>query len=103
MTISSIQRASAVLVALALLLLPAVTLAEEGVSQPIGLSDSETSYKGAVVLRHNVELFGGEAGPGYYADKEDAGLVSRYSYWQGDTLFFGATNSETGNTVDGVA
>jgi hypothetical protein len=82
---------------------PSAVLAEEGTSIPIGLSDSETSYKGARVLKHNVEVFGGKAEGGYYADTEDPGLVSRYSNWQGDTLFFGSVNNETGNTVDGVA
>ena len=98
----SISHASTLLLAAAVFLLPGVTMAEEGVSTPIGLSDSETSYKGARVLRYNVELFGGDAVPGYYAD-EEGDMVTRYSYWQGDTLFFGAVNQETQNTIDGVA
>ena len=99
----SLIRNLTLLAAALVLAAPTSALAEEGTSIPIGLSDSETSYKGARILKHNVEVFGGEAGPGYYADKEDPGLVSRYSYWQGDTIFFGATNNETLNTVDAVA
>ena len=73
------------------------------VSDGASLSESQTSYQGARVLKYDVELFGGYADEGIYAStgNEESDL-DRYVSWQGDTLFFGA-NSSAGNTVDGVA
>ncbi len=66
------------------------------------ISQAQTSFTGARVLRHDIEVFGGTASTGkYFADEADN--LDRYAYWQGDTLFFGATNPDTGNSIDGVA
>jgi hypothetical protein len=63
------------------------------------VSETDTSFIGARVLQQGEEVWGGEAFLGIYEDEE----TDRYGFWQGDTLFFGAENPTTGNTVDGVA
>ena len=63
------------------------------------VSETDTSFIGARVLKQGEEVWGGDALLGIYEDEE----TDRYGFWQGDTLFFGAENPTTGNTVDGVA
>tara|TARA_R100000808_G_C2155291_1_gene167372 strand:- start:10798 stop:12489 length:1692 start_codon:yes stop_codon:yes gene_type:complete len=66
------------------------------------LSDTETSYVGARLLKEGTEVYGAYVGAGIYEDS-DVSELDRYAFWQGDSLFFGVTNLNTGNTVDGVA
>jgi hypothetical protein len=66
------------------------------------LSDTDTSYTGARLLKEGEDVYGAYVAPGTYEDQENEDL-DRYAFWQGDSLFFGATNPESGNTVDGVA
>jgi len=63
------------------------------------VSNTDTSFVGARILKEGDEVSGGEPYTGIYEDIE----TQSYGFWQGDTLFFGADNEETGNTVDGVA
>ncbi len=63
------------------------------------VSETDTSFVGARVLQQGAEVWGGDAYTGMYDDIE----TQSYGFWQGDTLFFGAENEVTGNTVDGVA
>ena len=63
------------------------------------VSETDTSFVGARILKEGAEVSGGEPYTGIYEDIE----TQSYGFWQGDTLFFGADNEETGNTVDGVA
>lgn len=68
------------------------------------ISETETSYTGARILKAGTEIFGGDVAPGVYVDdKNESEDLYRYGYWQGDTLFFGGESPESGNTVDGVA
>jgi len=63
------------------------------------VSDTDTSFVGARILKQGDEVWGGEAYIGPYEDESTDG----YAFWQGDTLFFGGDNPLTGNTIDGVA
>jgi len=63
------------------------------------VSNTDTSFVGARILKEGAEVSGGEPYTGIYEDIE----TQSYGFWQGDTLFFGADNEVTGNTVDGVA
>ncbi len=63
------------------------------------ISETETSFIGARILQQGTEVAGGDAYTGIYEDYD----TETYGFWQGDTLFFGAENEATGNTVDGVA
>jgi hypothetical protein len=84
------------------LLSAAPASAEDG-NKP-AIATAETSYQGARVLRKGIEVEGGQSAPGIYkGDEEEGADIERYSYWQGDTLFLGAYNQETGNSVDAVA
>lgn len=62
------------------------------------ISSTETSFIGARILHQGQEISGGLSQVGIY---EDASQI--YGFWQGDSLFFGAENPDTGNTIDGVA
>ncbi len=64
-----------------------------------GISATDTSFVGARILKEGTEIWGGDPYAGIYDDVD----TQSYGFWQGDTLFFGAENEETGNTVDGVA
>ena len=61
------------------------------------ISETETSFIGARILQEGTEVLGGDAYTGIYEDYD----TQTYGFWQGDTLFFGADNGATGNTVDG--
>jgi hypothetical protein len=63
------------------------------------ISSTETSFIGARILKQGTDIWGGDPYVGIYEDTD----TQSYGFWQGDTLFFGAENEETGNTVDGVA
>ena len=69
--------------------------------QPIqsGVSETDTSFVGARILSYGDEIQGGDLYTGIY---DDVGTQA-YGFWQGDTLFFGGENVDTGNTVDGIA
>ena len=62
------------------------------------ISSSETSFVGARILHEGVEISGGWTDIGIYEDDSQI-----YGFWQGDSLFFGSENVETGNTIDGIA
>jgi len=64
-----------------------------------GLSGTDTSFVGARILSQGEEIQGGDIYAGIYDDIE----TQSYGFWQGDTLFFGGENEETGNTIDGIA
>jgi hypothetical protein len=64
-----------------------------------GISATDTSFIGARILKEGTEIWGGDPYVGIYDDYD----TQNYGFWQGDTLFFGAENENTGNTVDGVA
>ena len=63
------------------------------------ISETDTSFVGARILKQGDEVWGGAAHIGPYEDEGTDG----YAFWQGDTLFFGGDNPLTGNTIDGVA
>tara|TARA_R110001583_G_scaffold105966_2_gene253979 strand:- start:4901 stop:6604 length:1704 start_codon:yes stop_codon:yes gene_type:complete len=63
------------------------------------VSNTDTSFVGARILKEGSEVYGGAPYTGIYDDIE----TQNYGFWQGDTLFFGADSEVTGNTVDGVA
>mgnify|MGYP003630439209 CR=1 FL=1 len=64
-----------------------------------GVSSTDTSFVGARILSEGEEIQGGDLYTGIYDDVE----TQAYGFWQGDTLFFGAENEDTGNTIDGIA
>jgi len=64
-----------------------------------GVSATDTSFIGARILSEGEEIQGGDLYTGIYDDYE----TQAYGFWQGDTLFFGAENEDTGNTIDGIA
>ena len=64
-----------------------------------GVSATDTSFVGARILSEGEEIQGGDLYTGIYDDYE----AQAYGFWQGDTLFFGAENEDTGNTIDGIA
>ena len=70
----------------------------EGTEGP-ALSLSQTSYTGARLLTGDDNVTIGSIDVGPYDDAES----SRYVYWQGDTMFAGVKNPDTGNKVDMVA
>ena len=83
-------------------LLTTYTYANVGMPpEPIesGLSGTDTSFVGARILSQGEEIQGGDIYAGIYDDIE----TQSYGFWQGDTLFFGGENEETGNTIDGIA
>ena len=65
-----------------------------------GLSDAQTNYKGAIMLKGDDEASFGQVQPGdfsrYHYDQTE------YAYWSGNTLYFGAED-ENGNGVDAIA
>ena len=66
-------------------------LAQE--EEPMGLtelSETETSYAGARLLRNAEDVRLGELRAGRYDDLEDR---DRYLFWQGDSLFLGVIDT----------
>ena len=53
------------------------------------VSNTDTSFVGARILKEGAEVSGGEPYTGIYEDIE----TQSYGFWQGDTLFFGAENA----------
>ncbi len=66
-----------------------------------GLSDSETAYTGAVMLRGNHEVTMESVVPGYVGD-ESYQADGRYAYFSGNTLYAGVQDDES-NYVDMIA
>jgi MYXO-CTERM domain-containing protein len=66
-----------------------------------GLSDTETSYKGAIMLRAGQELTMETVVPGYVGD-ESYQADGRYAYFSGNTLYAGVQDDQ-GNYVDMIA
>ncbi len=64
-----------------------------------GLSDSETSYKGAIMLRGGVDASFAYLGEGSF--NRFHYTQSEYAYWSGNTLYAGAED-EKGNGVDAI-
>ena len=64
-----------------------------------GTSDTGTNFMGARILKGDDDVVvQGDLQAGVYDDKEN----TRYSYWQGSTLYFGVENPETANSVDAI-
>jgi len=63
------------------------------------LSMSQSTYIGAKILEGQDNVSTGSIIVGPYEDADN----TRYKYWQGNTLFAGVVNQETGNSVDLVA
>jgi len=75
---------------------------DEGQQLPSnGLSDTETSYKGAIMLRGNHEVTFDSVVPGYVGD-EWYQADGRYAYFTGNTLYAGVQDNEN-NYVDLIA
>ncbi len=66
-----------------------------------GLSDTETSYKGAIMLRGNHEVTMESVVPGYVGE-EWYQADGRYAYFSGNTLYAGVQDDEN-NYVDMIA
>ena len=64
------------------------------------LSETETSYSGAVLLRNGRDVQLGALTEGRHNDLEDR---ERYLFWQGDSLFLGVIDTEDNNRLDVVA
>ena len=91
-----------IIIGILLALLSYQAYAEDGDPPPdieSEVSETDTSFVGARILQEGEEVWGGEPYIGIYEDDS----TDSYGFWQGDTLFFGAENPNTGNTVDGVA
>jgi len=78
---------------------PAAFAADDKEPDGAALSMTQTSYTGARILKgtENINFESIETGP--YGDENSV----LYAHWQGDTLFAGAKNDNTGNKVDLVA
>ena len=77
------------------LILSAAAHAEEGG----GLSESETSYVGAVILEGGVDVVAESYENGDFTLGENG--QTNYAYWSGNTLYVGAED-EFGNGMDGI-
>ena len=90
-----------IIIGIAMMLLITKAYADNGTPPEVvesQVSATDTSFVGARILHHNADINGGEAYLGIYDDPSQI-----YGFWQGDTLFFGSENTETGNTIDGIA
>jgi uncharacterized protein (TIGR03382 family) len=64
-----------------------------------GESDSGTNFQGARILKGNEDVVVmGDVTSGTYNDDN-----AQYSYWEGSSYYFGAHNTDTGNSVDAIA
>jgi len=64
-----------------------------------GTSDTGTNFMGARILKGEDDVVvQGELLPGVYGDTKN----TRYSYWQGSTMYFGVENPDTNNSVDAI-
>jgi hypothetical protein len=91
-----------IILGIILSLLTFYAYADQGMPpQPIQseVSETDTSFVGARILSYGDEIQGGDLYTGIY---DDVGTQA-YGFWQGDTLFFGGENLDTGNTIDGIA
>jgi hypothetical protein len=66
----------------------------------VDLSDTQTSYIGAHLLDGDVEVRIGGLEAGIHGEREGD---ERYQFWQGNSLFTGVVDMETGNRLDAVA
>ncbi len=64
------------------------------------LSETQTSYTGAQLLRANTQVSFDRMGTGFYDDERGR---DRYAFWEGDSLFVGVIDEESSNRVDAVA
>ena len=64
------------------------------------LSETQTTFNGARLLRADTEVSYERFGTGLYGDIENR---DHYAYWSGDSLFTGSIDEETGNRVDAIA
>ena len=86
-------------------LLPALMLPGLAMAQPANpdrddLSETQTSYTGAQLLAGDQGVTIGAIEPGIYDDDEGR---DRYLFWEGNSLFTGVIDDETGNRMDMVA
>jgi len=79
---------------LALLTTLAINPAQAG-----SVSDTETSYVGAIMLEGRVDVDFGSISVGDM--NKDSNVQTEYAYWSGNTLYVGAED-ENGNGVDGI-
>lgn len=63
------------------------------------LSETQTTYAGAILLQGQANINYERLEPGIYHDNE---ARDRYSFWQGDSLFTGVVDELNGNRVDAV-
>ncbi len=80
-----------IILGITLSLLTTYAYAEEGTPPnevESEVSETDTSFVGARILKEGAEVSGGEPYTGIYEDNE----TQSYGFWQGDTLFFGADN-----------
>ena len=84
--------------AFSLLTLPALVFAPAALADEddSGLSDSETSYKGAQIMEGDVDIVLGDVMAGSWGDPDD---LSTYGFFSGNTLYAGAEDYD-GNNVD---
>jgi len=75
-------------------------LAQEEPPAITDLSETETSYAGARLLRNGENVRLGELRAGRHDDLQNR---DRYLFWQGDSLFLGAIDLEDNNRLDVVA
>ena len=91
-----------IVIGLLMTLLPLTSFANDNGSPPqeveSQISETETSFIGARILHEGVEITGGSPDMGIYEDDSQI-----YGFWQGDSLFFGSENMDSGNTIDGIA
>ena len=90
------------IIALASLTFGSVAIADDNGS---GISDTETSFAGAIMLQGDIDITfdghsAGERGDNAIGS-DDEEVDSRYAYFVGNTLYAGAED-EHGNTVDGI-
>jgi len=64
------------------------------------LSETETAYSGALLMRNGENIQLGALTEGRYDDLEDR---ERYLFWQGDSLFLGVIDNVENNRLDVVA
>ena len=74
--------------------------AQEEAPPIVDLSETETSYMGARLLRSDEDVIIGELEEGIHEDVDER---DRYIFWQGDSLFLGVIDSENNNRLDAVA
>jgi len=96
------KKTASSIIALATLSFSSPTIADD---TGAGISDTETSFAGAIMLQGDIDITFDGYSPGERGDNaigmDDDEVDSRYAYFVGNTLYAGAED-EHGNTVDGI-